>query len=371
MKRKRRAVSAARVDNRVLQRPRLRRRRKVVFSFIAVLLALLVLEGASRVLVQLAPNARWENIRTDVIALGFPALSEVFVGHPTLFWTVKPNLHNHLLSGRFANSPPIRFSVSTDSDGLRRMPAVNSVRHRILFLGDSCTFGVGVEDHETFPALLQSGMEGVQCINAAVPGYTAYQGRVLLEQLELDAPPAVVVITFGRNDDGAWDHLSDLEHAELMAAERSRLINHFRFVQLLRHILPQGNRGTSAEDRPQRLRLTDAEYIEQIRLMIRWCRDRGAEPILLVWPEKLQMPLARVVFSKQLALMRFARSEGVRLVNLVPVFRARGGQGLFLDVVHARPAGCELVADTLLPVLQEVLGTSGSIPHPCGSRGGE
>lgn len=331
--------------------------KKVAFSAITVVLALALLEGASRIVVQLAPNARWEYRCRMAAALGFPALNDIFVADQTLFWRVKPNLNKHLLFGRFADAQPLRFRVSTDGRGFRAMPAVGSPRHRVLLLGDSCTFGLGVEDDQTFAALLQNRLEGVQCINAGVPGYTAYQGRVLLEQLQLDPPPDVVVITFGRNDSLVWDHLSDVEHAELMTAERSRLINRFRFVELLRNALPGRDPQRPAQDRPSRPRLTDAEFVDQVRSIIRWCRNLGAEPILVIWPDQLQMQQAGTS-SKQAALASLARSQRLRVLDLLHVFRRHGDRGLFLDSSHASPAGCQLAADKLLPLLQRVLGTS-------------
>lgn len=340
--------------------PRVRRRTKLLFSLVTVLLALALLEGVSRLFVQLAPNARWEYRCKLAEGLGFPALNDLFLADEELFWKTQPNLRQCPFAGRFGKAPPLRFSVSTDERGLRRSPPVDVARYRILFLGDSCTFGLGVEDHETFPALLQERLNDVQCINAAVSGYTAYQGRRLLERLESDASLHIVVIAFGRNDDLVWDNRSDIEHGELLAVERSRFSNRVRFVHLLRLLLPKRRSEASAPDGPCRPRLTDAEFAEQVRAMIGCCRERGAEPILLIWPERSQMLQAQM-FSKQIALANLARSESVRIVDLIRVFRACGKTALFLDAIHANPAGCRVAADALRPVLQDVL-TSSSGP---------
>lgn len=347
--------------DRAPERPRLSRRMKVLFSLITVLAALALLECASRVFLRITPNARWEYRCKRAEGIGFTALSDILMADDELFWKLKPNLNAYLVSGQLGNWPPIRYSVSTNNDGLRRMPPVNSARKRVLFLGDSCTFGLGVEDDQTFPALLQNRLKNVRCVNAAVPAYSAYQGRVELEQLRPDVRPDAVVITFGYNDHLPWDHLSDIEHAELIAAERSRFINRFRFVELLRQLLPQGEAEPTTPDRPPRPRLTNAEFNEQIRGMLSWCRLHGAEPILVVWPHFAQFEQQEML-PKQVALLRVARSEHVRLVNLVPVFRVHGEKNLFLDVVHASPAGCELIADTLLPILQEALEISNDQP---------
>lgn len=322
-----------------------------------MVLALAILEGGSRILVQAAPNARWEYSRKLDAALGFPALNDLFLPDAQLFWKLKPNLRNNQVSGHYPNTPEIRFAVSTDSAGFRLMPRVHSAPHRVLFLGDSCTFGLGVEDHQTFPALLQQRMEGVQCVNLAVPAYTAYQGRVLLQQLEPDELPDVLVVAYGRNDEAIWDNLSDVEHAVLIEAQRTQLTGQFRFAELLRHVRPSLGLGVPAEQVQRRPRLTDQEFTEQILAIVAWCRERNVEPILVLWPRLHQMA-RNERFPKQRALTQIARSQGVQLVNLIPLFRDNAEVHPFLDVIHASPAGCELVADALLPALQQTLGNT-------------
>ncbi len=354
MTRKRRNKPEAAAEMPSSAMPRLRLRTKLLFSLVAVALSLLILEGASRVLVGLTPNARWQYRSTLATTLGFPALNEIFVPDEGLFWAMAPNLEGHVVEGRFQESMPIRFRVTTDANGFRRMPTVDAPRQRVLFLGDSCTFGLGVDDHETFPAIVQDRLSGVRCINAAASGYTAYQGRRLLEQLQLQPQPDAAVITFGRNDDLVWDHLSDLEHAKLIEEERARLAHQFRSVELIRQVLPRRNEGPPQQEGPPRPRLTDEEYVQEMTAIVQWCRRRDIEPILIVWPFEVQMRSPGQV-RKQALVLRLANQADVRLVDLVPVFRAGGGSSLFLDVVHANARGCELVADTLLPVLQDAL----------------
>jgi hypothetical protein len=70
--------------------------------------------------------------------------------------------------------------VRTNQDGLRdeRMPAANPNVTRVLALGDSVTFGMGVDQKDTFPAWLEriansAGQTGkpLEVINAGVSGY--------------------------------------------------------------------------------------------------------------------------------------------------------------------------------------------------------
>jgi lysophospholipase L1-like esterase len=140
-----------------------------------------------------------------------------------------------------------------------------------------------------------------------------------------------------------WDHLGDSEHEELIAAERAGDFSRYRVLRLLRRATPG-----------KRPRLTEAEFAEQIRLMIQWSRGRRSEPVLLVWPTQQQMANAEEIDLQQ-TLRRIATSDDVRIVDLVPVFRVNRGANLFVDTVHATKAGYALVAEALVPVLRQAL----------------
>ena len=337
------------------ERPRLSLRRKLIYSVLTVVLILGCLEGLSRAVVELAPSARWTYSRNLTATLGFPEWNAVFVPDEHLFWRIKGGLKQHQVSGRIANSPRLSFTVSTDADGFRRLPVVKAPKHHVVFLGDSCTFGLGVDDGQTFPAVIQARLERVQCVNLGIPGHTAYQGRVLLDRFDFDPVPDAAVITFGRNDDLVWDHLSDIDHAQLISKQRSGWAVRSRFLGLLRQVLPQGAGAGTARSGARRPRLSDREFSEQIGYMIRWCRARQVEPILVIWPDRRQLRLGSV-HPKQMVLSRIAEAQGVRLVNLIPWFQQHiRDQKLYVDAVHVSPAGARVVADAILPVLESVL----------------
>ena len=163
--------------------------KKIAFSAVAVVLALVALELVARVIVTAVPNPAWEAHRRGITTRGFAALERILVPDAELFWKLQPGLANESLFGRMEPFPPMRFSVSTDEHGRRSMPPVAGARSTVLFLGDSCTFGLGVDDDETYPAQVQQQLAGAQVINAGVPGYTAYQGDVLLRKIGPELRP--------------------------------------------------------------------------------------------------------------------------------------------------------------------------------------
>ena len=64
------------------------------------------------------------------------------------------------------------YLATNDSSGLRQTNIINAEapRLRILFLGDSFTYGTGVNDAEAFPALVEGAIPGAKAWNAGNPG---------------------------------------------------------------------------------------------------------------------------------------------------------------------------------------------------------
>ena len=75
---------------------------------------------------------------------------------------------------------------------------VKSTKPKIVFFGDSCTFGNGIATDETFVEVVGTLLPDVASINLAVPGYTSLQGCMRLKNLAFD--PDVVVFSFSFND---------------------------------------------------------------------------------------------------------------------------------------------------------------------------
>ena len=69
---------------------------------------------------------------------------------------------------------------SIDENGFRRTPPRPAGSPAVMFLGDSFTFGHGLNDDETFPAVFQSA-SGCKAINLAYDGYGPHQMLRILE----------------------------------------------------------------------------------------------------------------------------------------------------------------------------------------------
>jgi lysophospholipase L1-like esterase len=129
----------------------------------------------------------------------------MFVYHPRLGWTLRPGW-----SGRHRN---IDFDVlyRINAHGHRGAPAAADQplgERRIVYLGDSFTFGMGVNDDETFPAVLETSRAiGARHLNFGVPGYSSDQAVLLAEDRVFALSPTIIVLVVYLGND-LLDNLS-------------------------------------------------------------------------------------------------------------------------------------------------------------------
>ena len=112
---------------------------------------------------------------------------------------LKPNLRVDL-TGDFRE---FRFHLSTTNDGFRRSDAPGireSVKPDVILLGDSQTFGVGVNDQDTFAARLSQKLK-LPVLNTACPGYNTIEQLRLIESLLKSEHPKYVVLAFFAGND--------------------------------------------------------------------------------------------------------------------------------------------------------------------------
>ncbi|MBL8111917.1 MAG: hypothetical protein JNK60_03460 [Acidobacteria bacterium] len=247
--------------------------------------------------------------------------------------------------------------MSTGEDGFRTVPGRPSSGRAVVLLGDSCTFGLGVNDDESVPAALQKLRPDLRVVNAGVPGYSAFQGRRLFARNGSGWKPDLVFITFGFNDATAWDGSSDRDQAK-RAGRKSGvvpwLLTHSRFAQMVQGIVTSFSSLRPAPDpttlRPPtdaRPRLTPQEFEEEIRGLAGEVRAGGAKPVLVVWPARASVAGRQTPEgAHQDVLRRLSATETV--VDLLPVFQgAPNPEGLYVDAVHGSARASEVAAKAL------------------------
>lgn len=264
---------------------------------------------------------------------------------------------------------------------------------RIACLGDSFTFGWGVEDGECFPVRLQARLEegptrGVwQVLNCGLPGYNTWQQLRLYERVVRPEKPEVVVIGWYLNDldpysIGATGALASEGHPlagtaildwytrklrkktpryefEGLDVETAKALKEFydRNTGIVEH-----NSG-DARSRPYVER--NLQHLGQLFDAI---LQDGAHPVLLIFPSVAQMDALKqqraelspaeyqagraLVARIQTDLTEFARGRNVPVVDLLDVYmdsevRPYGD----VDLSHPSVHGQQLAADVLYGAL--------------------
>jgi hypothetical protein len=111
---------------------------------------------------------------------------------PLLGWTLRENLRD---------VPVSEFTVNSNSRGVRgvREYAIPGPVSRVLMIGDSYTFGEGVNDDQAFGAVLER-LSNREVVNMAVHGYGTDQQVLRLERDGLQYRPAIVVHGYHEED---------------------------------------------------------------------------------------------------------------------------------------------------------------------------
>lgn len=120
-------------------------------------------------------------------------------------WHIPDETLSHRVQSRYDNIYTLfpdghRFTVRTGDDGFRDPPDALSLykKRKVLFVGDSFTFGYGVE--ESFPYLVGQFDPRIVPINAGVSGYGMLQTITLMREAMTRYRPQTIVYTFCGND---------------------------------------------------------------------------------------------------------------------------------------------------------------------------
>jgi lysophospholipase L1-like esterase len=229
-------------------------------------------------------------------------------------------------------------------------------RHRVLFVGDSFTFGEGVHEQDTFVARLSKLLEqrvadgnGVQLINLGQPGHNPANELKILEQLAPQSNAELVVLVLTPND---WpsQYIAEMHGVEVRGQytalyqpnplyHASRMLWWFD-AQWRNYRL---NRALEAafDDVPQVL-ATDVQSREKACRTILEIRDvarrQGAEFTAVVLPELLRLEADRYPYAFiHESVVALGRQEGFPVVDLQPDFIGRDPEELWVHRVDHHP----------------------------------
>ena len=165
----------------------------------------------------------------------------------------------------------------------------------ILAFGDSLTYGSGVGEDDSYPAVLEQ-LTGLNVVNAGIPGEETPQGLDRLPQLLAEYKPALLILIHGGND-----------------ILRKRDLN---------------------------------KTVENLKAMIKIAKQHGTSVILLGVP-KFGLLLSTAEFYPQIAQEFKIPFDGETIPDI------ESDNALKSDAIHPNAAGYRIMAEAVVNLLKE------------------
>jgi lysophospholipase L1-like esterase len=264
------------------------------------------------------------------------------------------------------NASGISFGrrVTIDEFGFRRLTAPQDYTSSWLVLGDSVTFGVGVDVENTYVQLLQNNLSTVKLWNTSVIGYDMLNHRQVVNRFVLESQdiPNIkrVLLFFCLND-------VDLQYPD--TAKRSRfedltsnyidkgfyfLSSNSKFYILMKNVVSDRSEFYFWHDyqfyKDPGKKYTDAmNILDKINTDL---RQRGIDFTVVILPYEYQLRAKEEqrLLPQQLLAARF-KEKGIAYIDTYTHFERTGGDPkanfLYSDFCHFSSRGHQLVASAL------------------------
>lgn len=290
---------------------------------------------------------------------------------PEIGWRMLGNF-----DGYFGGAP-----LQTNADG-HRSPTIAETKPegtaRVVCLGDSLTFGFGVEERFAFPQLLQRllnerlAQRRWEVINTGVSGYCTFQQTAELRRC-LKYRPDLVVLLFCLNDvtekyialrsfggtglgyQGVADGAASWIFQQLVAIRRySSLVTALTPTRVdaeRREAYAVENLWKTPDASHVQAAWTQAE--QELDELVELCRAEALGLLIAVAPYQGQYALGSEADLPQQRLAEYARARGVAFLDLKPglarLSRAAGHapERLYLDQSHFNTSGNLAIAELL------------------------
>jgi lysophospholipase L1-like esterase len=249
---------------------------------------------------------------------------------------------------------------------------------RLLWLGDSVTFGLGVAQDRTYAARIARQLAARQppweTVDETIFAYDTRHELETLEEDGLEYRPEVIVLQFYMNDfsiSSPHPRPRDISWSDRLTALKNRLVYksalYLRVQQLLtgagyhlfhaarRRYLPQ----TLNANQPQAQSAYLAAHPDDATLPTftalaaigALARRHGARLLVFITPDEVQLFTPRYdVINRRVA--SFCRRQGIPTFDPLPALRTRADRGrLFYDGIHYSDHGHAVVASLLLAAL--------------------
>jgi len=265
-------------------------------------------------------------------ALDYP---ELFKKDKELFWRFRPS---QTVSSKFFKNKEYRINdIGLRGDEI----AEDTGQIRIVGMGNSCTFGWGVNDENIYlqelAKLIENNSELGDCeiINAGIPGYSSFQGRRFFFSDVVGMNPDIVLLMFGWND--LWAAAANIpDHSQKMPSQTiidiQNALSNLKLYRLTKKIIltaieePLDNKLN--RDNPI-YRVDEIEFFENLEVVAQYCLKHNIVPIIMTPPipaldkyyppgSKSMMHQYHEYYNNQSRMM--TRNSPIGLVDLALIF---------------------------------------------------
>jgi len=258
---------------------------------------------------------------------------------------------------------------------------------RILYLGDSVTFGYMLENYkQAFPYQIEEILEDnlrveIETINVGVGGYSPWQEYIFLTREGVKYDADLVVLGFVLNDItekfglirfGGEDFGGQLWHntqSRLSWLFESRIAYVIRWVSAKVRFgrdIEQGAKLTeriavnSLIERPDSPNVKKAWELtlNNVEKIFDYCKEREIPLLLIIFPYAFQLDSMNADPIPQKILTQFAVDGNIPVIDLLPVLadkmmiEEKRSSDYFLDHSHLSMAGSRVVADVIAGYIQ-------------------
>ncbi len=250
---------------------------------------------------------------------------------------------------------------------------------RILFLGDSFTYGTGVEDPaRVFPSLVvaelnEAGPAGAaarsESFNGGIPGSLTQHWVQRFQRAVGPYQPDLVVAVFFLRDGtrglgGSTGHIREIGRRMAALSDESWL---FRRSRAYRHLRERRAQREFSRDYLRAIRQANVggpdETAEWRRAQVNLARirdeaeRRGSKFALVIFPLLFSLGRDYPLEDVCQLIERFATEQGFPVLSLLPVFRGRSAPSLWVSPLNQHPnetahvLAAEAIAEFVAPLI--------------------
>ncbi len=270
-----------------------------------------------------------------------------------------------IIDNKYFNSPGLKANATgtvwgkpftTDALGGRKNAATTSAKSKWLYIGDSVTEGVGVDDSATFSSLTSEIKADYRCHNISLIGYSlADYANILKYYLPADTAIKRVTLFYCLNDvygTAQTSHLPVMAKPSLTGKANAFLQQHYATYRLLKLLVFSHRNNYFTYDlqfyQPNTPRFTQAmQYLQTCHLL---CKAQGVNMAVVLLPYRSQVNGKNDPLLPQQMVQGFCKSKGIGCHDASAYLKkSKHAQNLYLfaDEIHFSETGHRVIKDFL------------------------